>query len=100
MAFLFVDARVKGLDIPVEDFKGLVADKLRRSGFTDVVHTPGELAGNRASGVRLSISYFVNGESFWQILAAAGDAADVTRKAIDDGLNAIPTIATKARILI
>jgi hypothetical protein len=92
MAFLFFDTRVKGFDLPVEEFKRIVAKELQHSGFTDVVHTPGEVAGNRAGGVRLSVSYFVNGENFWQVVVAAGDAADVTRKAIDDGLNAIKSI--------
>jgi hypothetical protein len=92
MASLFFDTRGKGVNQPIESFKGTVAGELRRSGFTDVVHTPGEVAGNRAGGVRLSVSYFPNGEDFWQLVAAAGDTPDVTRKAVADGLDAIGRI--------
>jgi hypothetical protein len=53
-----VVSKVDGIvffDAPtVQELKGSIADKLRQSGFTDVVNTQGEVAGNR-NAVRVSI---------------------------------------------
>jgi hypothetical protein len=93
MAFLSFNAQNFELSAALSnigDLKLSVADGLRGQGFTDVVNTPGEVAGNHAGGVRLSVSYLpTGGRSFLQVVAAGGDTADGTRLTIDAALNVI-----------
>jgi hypothetical protein len=77
----------------VLELKGSVANALRQSGFTDVVHTEGEVAGNR-NAVRLSVIYLpIAGRSFWQVVMAAGDAADITNGAVNEIVTKIRQLA-------
>jgi hypothetical protein len=82
-------ANTRQMDLPetmdaISQLKVVIANELRLAGLTDVVNTPGEVAGNRA-GVRLSVLHLpIAGRSFWQIVMAGGDAVDPTRQAVDD----------------
>jgi hypothetical protein len=74
----------------VGELKGVIANELRQSGFTDVVNTQAEVAGNRGGGVRLSVLHLpIAGRSFWQIVMAGGDAADATQGAVNEVVNRI-----------
>lgn len=68
----------------VGELKGAIANTLQESGFTDVVHTESEVAGNR-NGVRVSILHlFVGGRSFWQVFMAGGDDGTVTLATLNE----------------
>jgi hypothetical protein len=96
MAALFVNAQRRELSdalANIGELKGAIAEALKGIGFTDVVHTPGEVAGNRA-GVRLSVSHLpIAGRSFWEVVAAAGDTGDATRGAVDQAVDKIRHLA-------
>jgi hypothetical protein len=93
MAALFANTRRMDLSEAlgsVGELKGVIANELQQSGFTDVVNTQGEVAGNRGGGVRLSVLHLpIAGRSFWQIVMAGGDAADVTQGAVNEVVNRI-----------
>ena len=78
----------------IGEWKGLVADVLRQSGFVDVVNTPGEVAGNRGD-VRLSVLHlFIGGRSFFELVMAGGEAGDATQGAVNDVVKGIQNIHT------
>jgi hypothetical protein len=71
----------------IDQFKRLLADGLNKHLFTEVVDTPGEVAGNfvgqfqaRASVLHLPIS----GNTFWQVIMAGGDDATFTKNVVSD----------------
>jgi|SRR5713101_3876350 hypothetical protein len=81
MAALFFNDRRMDLNVAlanIGELKNVIFNELTGMGFTDVVNTPSEVAGNR-NGVRVSILHLhITGPSFWQVFMAAGDAGDVT----------------------
>ncbi len=95
MAALFANTRQMVLSealANVGELKGVIADMLRNSGFTDVVNTPGEVAGNR-SNVRLSVLHlFIGGRSFYEIVMAGGDTGDVTLGTVNEVVNKIANL--------
>ena len=73
----------------IGELKGVIANALRGKGFTDVVDTQLEVAGNR-SGVRVSVLHLsIGGRSFWQVVMAGGDAADVTQRTVNEVVQTI-----------
>jgi hypothetical protein len=58
--------------------------------FTDVVNTPGEVAGNR-NGCRVSILYlFIANRSFWRVVMGVCDGGfDSARAMVDEVATAI-----------
>ena len=70
----------------IGELKNVIANSvLKASGFTDVVNTASEVAGNRSGGVRLSVLHLhISGVNFWQVVTAAGDAGDVTLQAVNE----------------
>ena len=73
----------------IGELKGVIANELRGKRFTDVVDTQLEVAGNR-SGVRVSVLHlFIGGRSFWQVVMAGGDAADITQGTVNEVVDAI-----------
>ena len=93
MAVLFANTRQIDLSEAlgsVGELKGVIANELRQAGFTDVVNTQAEVAGNRSGGVRLSVLHLpIVGRSFWQIVMAGGDTADITQGAVNEVVNRI-----------
>src|SRR5262249_24074754 len=78
----------------IGELKGAVADALKKHGFTNVVNTPSEVAGNRPGGVRLSVSYLHTVDrGFWQVVCAAGDTVPATQQAVNDTVTAIKNLA-------
>jgi hypothetical protein len=78
----------------IGEWKGLIANELKGSGFVDVVNTPGEVAGNRGDA-RLSVLHlFIGGRSFFELVMAGGEAGDVTRAAVNEVVNKIQNIHT------
>jgi hypothetical protein len=76
----------------IGELKNVIADMMHRINFTDVVHTQGEVAGNR-SGVRVSVIYLhIADRAFWQVAMAAGDTENGTRAALNDVLNGIKNL--------
>ena len=74
----------------IGELKGVVADTLTKHGFTGVVTTSTEVAGNRPGGVRLSVSYLpIANRQFWQATFAAGDTAAGAQQAVSDVVAAI-----------
>jgi hypothetical protein len=68
----------------IGELKGVIADELRKIGFTDVVNTQAEVAGNR-SGMRLSVLHLhIGNRSFFQQVMAAGDERDATLRSVND----------------
>jgi hypothetical protein len=93
MTALFADSHSMQLSLAlgsIGELKNSVADMMQhRLNFTDVVHTQGEVAGNR-SGVRVSVIYLHIGDrAFWQVAMAAGDTENGTRAALNDVLTGI-----------
>jgi hypothetical protein len=77
----------------VGELKNVIANSvLKASGFTDVVDTQSEVAGNR-SGVRLSVLHLhISGPNFWQVVMAAGDAGNVTLQAVNEVVDKIKNL--------
>jgi hypothetical protein len=92
MAALFFNDRRMDLSdalANVGELKNVIFNELKGSGFTDVVNTPSEVAGNR-NGVRVSILHLpISGRSFWQVFMAGGDAGDVTQETINEVVNKV-----------
>jgi hypothetical protein len=87
MAALFCNTRRMELSEAlggVGELKGVIAAELQKSGFTEVVDTEGEVAGNR-HGVRLSVLHLHIGDrSFFQQVMAAGDDVNTTLTAVNE----------------
>jgi len=79
MAFLFFNSHSMVLSealASIGEYKGVIANTLKQDGFTDVVNTPSEVAGNR-NGVRVSILHLhIADRKFWQVFMVAGDGAN------------------------
>ena len=92
MAALFFNFRSMGLSSAlanVGELKGVIANTLKGEGFSSVVNTPSEVAGNR-NGVRVSILHLhIADANFWQVFMAAGDAADVTQWTLNEVVNKV-----------
>ncbi len=92
MAALFFNTHQKELSqalANVGELKSSIAEALRKTGFTDVVHTQTEVAGNR-SGVRVSIQHLlIGGRNFWEVVVAAGDALNATQATINEVVQTI-----------
>src|SRR5271157_500226 len=98
MGALFCNTRKIELHVPplqnIEDWKTIIASRLKDIGFQDVVHTPKEVAGNRGD-VRLSVLHlFIGGLSFFELVMAGGEAGDVTLGAVNDVVKGIQNINT------
>ena len=77
----------------IGELKGVVADSLTKLGFSDVVNTSGEVAGNRPTGVRVSVSYLhIADRGFWQVVCACGDTVPAAQKAVNDTVTAIKNL--------
>jgi hypothetical protein len=96
MAALVIDEHTTTLSqalANIGELKGAVADALQKNGFTDVVNTAGEVAGNRPVGVRLSVSYLhIANRDYWQVTCAAGDTAAAAQQAVNDMVTAIKNL--------
>jgi hypothetical protein len=92
MASLFANSQRKELNPAlgsVGELKNVIANELRRNGFTDVIDNQAEVAGNR-SGVRLSVLHLpIDGRTFWQVVMAGGDTGDVTLGAVNQVVDII-----------
>jgi hypothetical protein len=78
-----------GEGINIGDFKSAIASEMPKHGFTGVIHTAGEVAGNR-NDVRFSVLHlFIGDRSFYQVAMASGDTFDNARRAVDDMLKVI-----------
>ena len=95
MAFLFFNFRSMSLSealANVGELKGVVANTLKQSGFTDVVNTQSEVAGNK-NGVRVSSLHLHKVDrQFWQVFMAGGDTA-ATKQTLDDVVNKVEHLA-------
>jgi len=94
MAFLFFNTRNMGLSealANIGELKGVVANTLRQDGFTDVVNTASEVAGNRG-GVRVSILHLHTVDrNFWQVFMASGDTAG-TQQTLNEVVNKVENL--------
>jgi hypothetical protein len=73
----------------VGELKGVIANTLSGIGFSSVVNTPSEVAGDR-NGVRVSIAHLhIAGTQYWQVFMAAGDAANVTQATLNEVVNKV-----------
>lgn len=94
MAFLFFNTRSMGLSdalANIGELKGVVANTLKTDGFTDVVNTPTEVAGNRG-GVRVSIQHLhITNRNFWQVFMAGGDTA-ATQTTLNEVVNKVENL--------
>jgi hypothetical protein len=94
MAFLFFNTRSMGLSLAlanVGELKGVIANTLKQDGFTDVVNTPTEVAGNRG-GVRVSIQHLhIVDRNFWQVFVAAGDT-NATLPTLNEVVNKVENL--------
>jgi hypothetical protein len=94
MAFLFFNAHSMGLSqalANIGELKGVIVDTLKKDGFTDVVNTQTEVAGNRA-GVRVSILHLhIADRNFWQVFMAAGDTAN-TQPTLNEVVNKVENL--------
>ena len=92
MASLFANSQRKELNPAlgsVGELKNVIANELKKNGFTDVIDNQAEVAGNR-TGVRLSVLYLpIDGRNFWQVVMAGGDAGDVTLASVNQVVNII-----------
>ena len=92
MAALFFNFRSIELNpalANIGELKNVIFHELRNSGFSDVVNTPTEVAGNR-NAVRVSILHlFIGGRGFWRVCMAAGDTENVTRQTLDEVVDKI-----------
>src|SRR5271170_5162836 len=92
MAALFFNDRQMGLSAALADIgelKNVIFNELKGIGFTDVVNTPSEVAGNR-NGVRVSILHLpIGGSNFWQVFMAGGDTVAVTQQTLNDVVNKV-----------
>jgi hypothetical protein len=76
----------------VGELKMVIADSLRKSGFTGVVNTQSEVAGNR-SGVRVAVLHLHIGDTrFWQVVMGGGDAGDATQRAVNEVMDTIKNL--------
>ncbi|MER5473768.1 hypothetical protein ABZX90_09400 [Streptomyces sp. NPDC002935] len=76
----------------VGELKNVIANLLKENGFTDVVNTQGEVAGNKGD-IRLSVLHLhVANQSFYQQVIAAGDNSNVTRGVVDDIMTKIKNL--------
>lgn len=95
MASLFCNTRQMVLSEALQgigELKNVIANELRKSGFTDVVNTQGEVAGNRG-GVRLSVLHlFIGGRNFFELVMAGGDTHDATLGAVNEVVNKIHSL--------
>jgi hypothetical protein len=95
MTALFADSHSMQLSdalTNIGELKNSIADMMHRINFSDVVHTQGEVAGNR-SGVRVSVLYLhIADRGFWQVAMAAGDTENGTRGALNDVLKGIKNV--------
>jgi hypothetical protein len=67
----------------------IVHSVLKQRGFTDVVNTPSEVAGNR-HGCRLSILHLhIADRNFWRVVMCACDNFDTARASVDEVADAI-----------
>jgi hypothetical protein len=69
----------------VGELKNVIANNvLKQRGFTDVVDSEGEVAGNRP-GIRVSIIHlFIADRDFWRVIAVVADAGFPAAKATGD----------------
>jgi hypothetical protein len=95
MAFLFCNTRRMELSDAlggVGELKNVIANELRRSGFTDVINNEGEVAGNR-SGTRLSVLHLhIGNRSFYQQVMAAGDDGNITSGAVNEVVGKVQSL--------
>jgi hypothetical protein len=95
MAALFCNTRDMELSEAlgsVGELKNVIANELVSSGFTDVVNTQGEVAGNK-NGMRLSVLHlFIGGRRFYQQVMAAGDNSGVTLQTVNDVVGKIRSL--------
>jgi len=94
MAFSFFNFRSMGLSealANIGELKGVVANTLKEDGFTDVVNTQSEVAGNRG-GVRVSILHLhIADRNFWQVFMAGGDTA-ATQSTLNEVVNRVENL--------
>jgi hypothetical protein len=74
----------------VGELKNVIAHNvLKARGFTDVVVTAGEVAGNRG-GCRLSVIHLhIADRSFWRVVMCACDSFDAANAAVNEVSDAI-----------
>jgi hypothetical protein len=76
MAFLFFNTHSMSVSEALSgigEYKGVVVNTLKQDGFTDVINTSSEIAGDR-NGVRVSIQHLqIADRKFWQVFMAGGD---------------------------
>jgi hypothetical protein len=74
----------------IGELKNVIAHSvLEARRFTEVINTPGEVAGNR-DGCRLSVLHLhIADRSFWQVVMCACDSFDTARAAVDEVADAI-----------
>jgi hypothetical protein len=79
----------------VGELKNVIAHNVFEArGFTDVVNTQSEVAGNRP-GIRVSVIYlFIGDRNFWRVVACVADAGfPAAQAAGDEVANAIDQLA-------
>jgi hypothetical protein len=95
MAFLFANSQHKELSPAlgsIGELKNVIANELKKNGFTDVIDDQAEVAGNR-SGVRLSVLYLpIQGRTFWQVVMAGGDTHDGTLGSVNQVVTIIQNL--------
>lgn len=68
----------------IGELKTLVANLMRANGFTAVVVTAAEVAGNRGA-VRVTVLHLpVTDTRYWQVVIAAGDTVQETQSTCND----------------
>ena len=95
MAALFANSQSKELNPAlgsVAELKNVIANELKRNGFTDVINNPSEVAADR-NGVRLSVLHLpIDGRTFWQVVMAGGDTSDATLGAVNQVVDIIKNL--------
>jgi hypothetical protein len=78
----------------IGELKNVIAHSvLEARRFTEVVNTPGEVAGNR-DGCRVSILHLhIGGRSFWRVVVCSCDGGfDQARATVDEVVDAINSL--------
>jgi hypothetical protein len=70
----------------IGEVKRSYKDALQRLGFTDVVHSSSEVAGNK-NGCRVAILHLhIAGPNFHEVFMVGGDNADASRNVLEEAV--------------
>lgn len=90
---LMFDYRITGMgQHTLLDLKRAIANEFRKNGFTDVVLTASEVAGNKG-GCRVSIIHLhITGSQYWQVVMCSCPTANQARGMLNQTLAILRSI--------